>query len=301
MTAPSYDFKIGSLECTVVSDGTYTYRDPSWALFANAPQERLEQVLREHGLDPAGWKELVSPYPALLIRTDRRLVLVDTGAGAMSPTTGKLIPNLRAIGVAPEDVDTVILTHAHPDHIGGSLDDKGRPAFSRARYVLSQVEWDFWSSEPDLSAIRMGEPFRQHLIACARDNLLPLQGRLDLVGPGTEIVPGVRVLPASGHTPGQVAVAVASAGERLLHIADAALHPIHMEQPGWYAAVDVAPEQALASRRHLLERAAAKGVLVHAFHFPWPGLGYIARTQGAWRWRPIEAAESALLIAKSQV
>ena len=274
-----------------VSDGTATYRDPAHTLFANAPQERLGQALREHGLDLEGWKELVSPYPALLIRTDRHLVLVDTGAGSGMTTTGQLIPNLQAEGVAPEDIDTVILTHAHPDHIGGNLDREGRPAFSAARYVLSRAEWDFWTSEPDLSLLQMGEPFQQHLIACARHNLPPLRDQLYLVEGETEIVPGVRVILAPGHTPGQVAVAVHSAGEQLLYIADAALHPVHLAQPGWYAAVDIAPEQALISRRRLLEMAAARGTMVHAFHFPWPGLGHIVPKGDAWRWQPIEVAE----------
>jgi len=292
MNASSYRFQIGSLACAVVSDGTHTYRDPAQLLFANATQERLGQALREQGLDLQGWKELVSPYPALLIRTDRHLMLVDTGAGS-GTTTGQLIPNLQAEGVAPEDVDTVILSHAHPDHIGGNLDREGRPTFCAARYVLSRAEWDFWTSDPDLAALPIGEPSRQHLIACARHNLLPLRDRLDLVEGETEIMPGVRVLPAPGHTPGQVAVTVRSAGEQLLYLSDVAVHPIHLAQPGWYTAVDIAPEQALVSRRRLLERAAAGGTMVHAFHFPWPGLGYIVPREDAWGWQPISARDTA--------
>jgi glyoxylase-like metal-dependent hydrolase (beta-lactamase superfamily II) len=288
MIASSYRFQIGSLACAVVSDGTHTYRDPAQLFFANAPQERLGQALREHGLDLEGWKEMVSPYPALLVRTDRHLVLVDTGAGS-GPTTGRLIPNLQAEGVAPEDIDTVILSHAHPDHIGGNLDREGRPAFPAARYILSRAEWDFWTSDPDLATLQISERSRQHLIACARHNLLPLRGQLDLVEGEAEIVPGVRVLPAPGHTPGQVAVAVHSAGVQLLYLSDVAAHPVHLAQPGWYTAVDITPKQALASRRRLLERAAAGGTMVHAFHFPWPGLGHIVPRGDAWEWQPISA------------
>jgi glyoxylase-like metal-dependent hydrolase (beta-lactamase superfamily II) len=289
MTTPSCRFKIGRLSCAVVSDGTYTYRDPARTLFANASPERLGQALLEHGLDPEGWEALVSPYPALLIRTDRHLVLVDTGAGN-GTTTGQLVPNLQVEGIAPEDIDTVILTHAHPDHIGGNLDREGRAAFPAARYVMSRAEWEFWTSEPNLPLPQMSESSRQHLIACAQHNLLPLRNQLDLVEGETEIVPGVRVIPAPGHTPGQVAAAVRSAGEQLLYMADAALHPIHLAEPGWYAAVDIAPEQALISRRQLLEMAADEGTLVHVFHFPWPGLGHIVPKGVAWRWQPIKAA-----------
>jgi glyoxylase-like metal-dependent hydrolase (beta-lactamase superfamily II) len=289
MVTSSYRFKIGSLACAVVSDGSHTYRDPAPLLFANAPPACLAQALRKHGLDPEGWKEWVSPYPALLIRTDRHLVLVDTGAGS-GTTTGQLVSNLQAEGVVPEDIDTVILSHAHPDHVGGNLDREGRPAFSAARYVLSRAEWDFWTSEPDLSMLQISEPFRDHLIACAQRNLLPLRGQLDLVEGEPEIVPGVRVLPAPGHTPGQVAVAVHSAGERLLYLSDAVAHPVHLAQPGWYAAVDIASDQVLTGRQRLLEMAALAGTMVHAFHFPWPGLGYIVPEGDAWQWQPVGVA-----------
>jgi glyoxylase-like metal-dependent hydrolase (beta-lactamase superfamily II) len=286
--APSYRFQIGSLACAVVSDGTHTYCDPAQLLFANVPQKRLDQALRKHGLYLENWNELVSPYPALLIRTDRHLVLVDTGAGS-GTTTGQLIPNLKAERVALEEIDTVILTYAHPDHIGGNLDREGRPTFSAARYVLSRAEWDFWTSGPDLSTLQIGEPSRQHLIACAQHNLLPFRDQLDLVKGETEVVPGIPVLSALGHTPGHVAVAVHSAGAQLLYLSDVALHPVHLAQPGWHSAFDLVPEQALATRRRLLKRAAVGGTMVHAFRFLWPGLGHIVSKGDAWVWQPISA------------
>jgi glyoxylase-like metal-dependent hydrolase (beta-lactamase superfamily II) len=129
----------------------------------------------------------------------------------------------------------------------------------------------------------------QLLIAVAHDNLRALEDRFDLVDGEDEIVPGIRVLASSGHTPGHLAVHISSNGENLLCISDAMFHSIHAEQPGWYAAVDLAPERALSARRNLLELAVTENALVHAFHFPWPGLGRVVSKGDAWQWLPIEA------------
>ena len=281
-------FKVGTFECIVVNDGTFAYPQPAQIFFANAPKDSLEQVLGEHNLDPKQWEQYVSPYPSLVIKTGQHRVLVDTGAGSMAPTTGKLIPNLQAEGIAPEDIDTVILTHGHPDHIGGNTDSEGKPAFPNARYVMWKDEWDFWISEPDLAELKADEHIKQLLLLFARNNLPPIQGQLSLVDHETEIVPGIHTLAAPGHTPGHMAVAISSGSGQLLCIADAALHPIHLGQPDWYSVFDLVSEQALASKCRLMEKAAAEKPLVFAFHFPFPGLGYIIQKGEGWQWQPIE-------------
>ena len=291
MSKESYRFTVGAFQCTVVSDGTHTYRDPVRRWFVNAPKERLRQALRDHGLDLEQWAEYVSPYPSLVINTGEHTVLVDTGAGNLMPTTGKLIPGLQVEGIAPEDIDTVILTHAHPDHIGGNVDSEGRPAFPNARYVMWREEWEFWTAEPDLAHIKIDEQIKQLIVTCARSNLPPIQGQLDLLDLAdaeSEIVPGIHAVAAPGHTPGQISVAICSEGEHLLCVSDAVVHPIHVEQPDWYIVNDVSTEQALSSRRRLLERAATERALVHGFHFPLPGLGHVMSEGEGWQWQPIE-------------
>ena len=288
MSTEIYRFKVGAFECIVVSDGTHVYPHPAQLFFVNAPKEHLEQVLREHNLDPEQWEQYVSSYPSLVINTGEHQVLVDTGAGGWEPTTGKLIPNLQTEGIVPEDIDMVILTHGHLDHIGGNTDNEGRPAFPNARYIMWKDEWNFWISEPNLAELDVPEHIKKALVTSARNNLPPIQDQLDLLDHETEIVPGIRAIAASGHTPGHMAVAIASGSEKLLCISDVAILPIHLEQPNWYTAVDFAPEQTVTTRRRLFNRAAAEKTLVFAFHFPFPGLGHITQKGKEWQWQPIE-------------
>jgi glyoxylase-like metal-dependent hydrolase (beta-lactamase superfamily II) len=291
MNNETFQFDVGKLKCITVSDGNLTYVPPTFPppatlLFANAKRERLEQVLLEHNLQPNQWVEWTSPYICLLVNTGDHLVLVDTGAGSFAPTTGKLLQNMQAQGVGPGDIDTVILTHGHPDHLGGNTDAEGKPAFPNARYVIWKDEWDFWTSEQ--AEQKLDEHVREMLIKFARKNLPPLQGKIDLLDREAEIVPGIRAIAAPGHTPGHMALEVSSEGEQLLCISDAALHPIHLEQPEWYAVVDFAPQETVSTRRRLLSRAAAQKALVLAFHFPFPGLGHIVQKGDVWQWQPIE-------------
>jgi glyoxylase-like metal-dependent hydrolase (beta-lactamase superfamily II) len=291
MATETYPFKVGAFDCTVVSDGTLTYAPPTFPppatlLFANSPTERLEQVLLEHGVQPRHWVEWTSSYSCLLVNTGHHLVLVDTGAGGLAPTTGRLLDNLLAEGITAADIDMVVLTHGHPDHIGGNIDAEGRPAFPNARYVLWKGEWDFWTTGQ--AEQRLDEHVREVLLRCARENLPPIQKKVDLLDRETEIVPGIRALAAPGHTPGQLALEISSEGEQLLCISDGALHPIHLECPEWYAAVDLDPEQIVTTRRRLFSRAATEKALVFAFHFPFPGLGKVIQKGESWQWQPIE-------------
>jgi len=291
MTTDIYRFQVGDFQCVAVSDGTHTYAPPTFPppaifLFTNAPREHLEKTLGEHNLNPEQWTEWVSPYICLVVNTGEHQVLVDTGAGGLAPTTGKVVQNLKAVGIAPEDIDTVIITHGHPDHIGGNTDTEGKLVFPNARYVMWKDEWDFWNSEE--AVLKLEEHVREVLLGYARKNLPPIKGQLHLVDRETEILPGIQAIAAPGHTPGHMALAISSQDEQLLCVSDVVLHPIHLEQPEWHAAVDFAPRQVVATRRRILTMATTEKALVLAFHFPFPGLGRVVRKAEAWQWQPID-------------
>ena len=290
MNNDTFHFRIGSLECIAISDGTFTYTPPMFpspaiALFANAPNEHLVQALGEHGIQPDQWIEWTSTYVCLAIKTGDYVVLVDTGAGDLAPTTGKLEQNIKAANLLHEDIDIVITTHAHPDHIGGNTTTEGTIAFTNARFVMWKDEWDFWTSE------RAERELGEHMavpLDTARKNLPPTEGQLELIDHETEIVPGISAIATPGHTPGHMALAISSGSDKLLILSDAVLHPIHLEQPDWYSVFDHDLEQAVSSRRQLLNEAVVEKALVFAFHFPFPCLGRVVQRGKAWQWLPVQ-------------
>ena len=282
MPEGSHRFQVGSICCTVLSDGYYAYPTP-W-FFPNAEAGPLAEALERRRL-PAD--HILSPYTCLLIETGRHVVLVDTGAGEGSETTGAVLARLEVAGVRPRDVDTVVLTHAHPDHIGGAVNGRRRPMFPNAGYYISELEWGFWMApRRNLSGLRLPENVKRAMDDTARKCLEPLRHQMEPVERETEIVPGVHVLPAPGHTPGHLALLLKSEGEQLLNLGDAAVHPLHLEHPEWANGFDLEPESARATRRALLKRAAAEGMHVMAFHFPFPSVGRVAQRDGAWEWTP---------------
>jgi glyoxylase-like metal-dependent hydrolase (beta-lactamase superfamily II) len=260
MLLTSHSFAVGEFDCLAVTDGSALYNVRSF--FCNAPDDELARALVPYA-DRVEGEKLRTPLNPLLIQADALTILIDTGLGPGAPmTAGKLLAHLAAEDITPSDIDLVILSHAHPDHIGGVIDRDGQPVFDQARYVLPEAEYAFWHS--DEARARAGK------MAVQIGELLdPIRTRLELVPAAGAILPGVRTIPAPGHTPGQVAVIVESAGKQLIYTADTFAHPLHFDHPTWNIIADLDRAQAVRSRHDLLGCA---GAVFYIYHLPLPGL-----------------------------
>jgi len=275
-------FRLGGLECVCLSDGSMNY--PPGHLFAGVPKAQILEVLRGRGL-PVDY--VTTPCTCLYVNTREHRVLVDMGAGGAAPGMGLLQQSMAAAGIDPVAIDTVVITHAHPAHVAGALNGEGQPVYGHARYYMWSDEWKFWTSEA-----AFGKASERH-VAIARANLEPIRDRLSLLSQEDEIVAGIRALTAPGHTPGHTVVSVESAGERLLYIGDLVMHPLHLEHPGWSPIYDIAPEQAQASKRRILNLAVESQAVVVGHHLsPFPGLGHVVRVGEGWNWQPFEMRPS---------
>jgi glyoxylase-like metal-dependent hydrolase (beta-lactamase superfamily II) len=277
---------IGGVELLPLRDATVDYPWPLGELFPGVPADAWAPFRERYPAafaDPGTWR---SAYRCYLIRTGGRTVLVDTGMGAAgSPLSaalglaGRLRERLADAAVEPAAVDFVVLTHLHPDHVGGALEG-GAPAFPNARYLVQ---------EPDWTAFHDPEVQRHFPFPFVEQTVTPLQrlGVLELVDGEHAVTDELTLVPAPGHTPGHVSVLIESRGERVMLVADALLHPAQVTEPDWSSMFEMQPERDRRTRAELLERLEAEGSPFAASHFPDPPLGRIKRIGGRRWWEPL--------------
>jgi glyoxylase-like metal-dependent hydrolase (beta-lactamase superfamily II) len=278
--APWYRFKIGDFEATVVSDGAINigkYAD----LYSKTPKEQVEAFVRGEFLSPDA---VLLQENCLVLNTGDKLVLFDTGTGrakAFGDGAGRLGASLAAAGIKAEDIDIVLLTHGHIDHLSGIMAADNR-LFPNAQIAISKTDFDFWTDQGKLSA-----PGLKVLIDAARANLLPNKDRLLFVENGKEPIKGVTAISTPGHTPGHVSYAIASGSVTFLFAGDFATHSaISFKHPDWDFGFDSDPPTASATRVKMLDMAAAERMTLITYHFAFPGIGYVAKDGGAYRYVP---------------
>ncbi len=215
---------------------------------------------------------------AYAVRANGRTILVDAGLGPgphprAGNQRGQLLEDMKAAGISPDEIDTVIATHLHLDHVGWNATDTGAgvvPTFPKARYLLPEKDWAYYT-RPEM-ADRIG--YLQGTIRLFE------QGRVELVSGEVTVTPDIRLVPTPGHTPGHQAVFLASAGERAAIIGDAAHTPAQVQETTWAPSADVDPVMSGETRRTLFDQVERDHTLLCAGHFPHPGFGYLTRLEG---------------------
>lgn len=276
----SVKLTVGAAEVIAIQDREHVF-SREWH-FPDVPEEAWDPY-RDLISGPDGWVML--NFSCFLIRDGDRLLLIDTGWGPeMGPpgapaTRARLLDELSALGVGVSDIETVVFTHLHPDHVGWNLTFDGDvpgARFDRARYLVPQADWEYYNAVEDMHPnIRL--------------QALPLAdlGVLDLMEGETALSSSLTAVPTPGHTPGHTSFVVASGGEKLFILGDLAHHPVILNEPEWVQRFDQDPEQNIAVRKRIFAKLEEEQTLVAAGHFQYPGVGRIARVDGRRTWKPL--------------
>lgn len=277
--ASPYAFKHGAFEVTVVSDGHLVL--PTSFLAPGAPPAEREAIL--NAADQTG-DQYQSPTNITLVRSERDLILIDMGSGdRFMPSAGKLWDNLKASGIDKAKITKVVFTHGHPDHLWGTVDELDDLVTPGASFFVAKAEWEFWHGE---DATRGLPAERAGFVTGARRNYAAIKDKVTLVTAGDEIVAGLRLIDTPGHTQGHVSLELAG-GDGVIVAGDVLTHPlISFQHPDWKPIADHVPDQAIATRRKLLDRLAVDRSKVIGFHLPYPGVGQVERKDGAYRFVP---------------
>jgi glyoxylase-like metal-dependent hydrolase (beta-lactamase superfamily II) len=275
-----YRFGLGDAEVTVVSDGPLPLGPPK-GTFVGVPDDEVKKMLSDNFLSP---DNVVLEQNSPIVNTGDKLILFDTGMGTaknFGPTTGRQQKSMKEAGIKPEDIDAVVFSHAHIDHIGGVVDDSGKVLFPNAQYYIAQSDLDFWTDEG-----KAGGPLKDFIVH-ARKNLLPVRDRLVFFKDGEEFLPGVQAISAPGHTVGHTIFMINSNGKSLAFLGDLTHHPILLlEKPRMQFSYDTDPKQAAETRVKLLDMIATNKIPVMAYHYAWPGIGHIAKTAEGFHYYP---------------
>ena len=281
-----FRFKLGDFEVATIMDSKVIRTGLTPSFGGEAAAAEIKALAAVNRIDADRYEH---PFTPTLVNTGKELVLFDSGNGTLSAEyeqlkgrlpPGNLVARLAQAGYKPEDVDVIIITHGHPDHIGG-LTKGGQPVFPSARYVFGAVDFDFWKKGEN---VREARKFNRELYVKI---CLPVADRATFIKPGDEVVSGIRAVEAYGHSPGLLAFHIESEGKRLLNWADTCNHyVVAIQRPDLHLDVDDEKDKAVATRKRILDMVASERLMVAGFHMPFPGLGWIEKTGVAYRWVP---------------
>ncbi len=277
--AEFFRFKLGGFEVTTLRDGIRPGDGPHPTFGANQDAAAVHALLRENSLPET---KFANGFTPTLVNTGNELVLFDTGlgAGAREGGLGRMAAALRTAGYQPEQVDIVVITHFHPDHFGGLLED-GKPAFPNARYVMGETEFNFWTA-PE----RKAGP-TEKLAQTIETVIKPLAEKATFIKEGGAVVSGITGMDAAGHTPGHMIYSLESEGKRLILTADTANHfVVSLQRPDWEVAFDADKAGAAATRRKVFDMIATDKLTFIGYHMPWPSVGFVEKMGEGYRYIP---------------
>jgi glyoxylase-like metal-dependent hydrolase (beta-lactamase superfamily II) len=272
---------LGSARLDMLSDGNLVL--PGDFILGTMPQDELAPLLERYDLSS---DQITPPCNLTLLRDGDRTVLFDVGAGSdFMPSAGMLPDTLAAMGLSPDDITHLVITHGHPDHIWGLLDDFDEPYLYNAEIIMGRAEWDYWTDPDTIDTI--GAERQSFAVGAAR-RLERIAEQVTLVEDGVEVLPGVQAVLTPGHTPGHMAYHVQSDGPGVMIVGDAiGNHHVAFERPEWASGSDQDPETAAATRTALLDRIVADDLVVAGFHLTGGGLGRaVARADGGYVFQP---------------
>ncbi|MEM8796212.1 MAG: MBL fold metallo-hydrolase [Pseudomonadota bacterium] len=271
-------FAVGSFEVTTILDGFVQLPGPH-PIFGQNVEEADVKALADANFLPGDKMEI--GFTPTVVRDGTNTILFDTGNGAVTnrrPNAGNLAARMALAGISPDSVTHVVITHMHPDHIGGLIED-GTTVFPNAQYITASAEYDFWSPEERLSG------GTERVAKLVQSNVKPLAEKFSFIAPGATIAPGITAIDSSGHTPGHMAYNIESEGERVVLIGDAANHfVVSLQKPEWHVRFDMDKEKAVATRKSLLGMIAADKVPFIGYHMPFPAVGYLEAKDGGFRY-----------------
>lgn len=268
---------LGSLKIDILSDGTLTL--PGDFILGGMPQDEMREIIGRYGLPT---DQLTPPCNVTLLRDGTNTVLFDAGAGHdFMPTAGKLPAALEALGVGTDEITHVLLTHAHPDHLWGLLDDFDDPMFPQAEILIGEAEMDYWTDPDTIDSI--GEA-RTAFVVGAQRRLQTVADNIRTVADGEEVLSGIAARLMSGHTAGHTVYEVRSGNESVMVVGDAiGNHHVAFERPEWASGSDQQPDMAAATRQRLLDQLTFEQTALIGYHLPDGGIGRAERTGDAYR------------------
>ncbi len=268
-----YRYKVGSYELTAIHDGVWI-RDVDDKFVRNAPWSAVQKAMSDASMAPG---KLQIPFTTLVVNTGSKLILIDTATGGqLAPTANSFGPNLAAAGIDPKQIDTILISHFHPDHINGLRDKEGAIVFPNAEVKVPATEWAYWMDDGNMSKAPEGARAAwlnvRRVFKGIEDKVVKFEGE-------KEVAPGITSIAAPGHTPGHTVFAIASGNQSMLALGDTTNNPLlFVRNPDWHAVFDTDGAVAAETRKKMLDRAAVDRMMVQGYHFPFPASGHIIKT-----------------------